>query len=160
MLVGLRERGLEGQIGDGGDGLLQLVAQTQLALERHRLYAQCRALWVGCHHVAAVRRHEGRPRHIEVGTDDGVGHAVDEELGRGLQGALALALHKVEAAEVRVGHADRHAAVVLQADGLDAVQGLQVDLVYRRLVFEEDKGEPESTKFTAKVNSLSRLCLD
>lgn len=56
-----------------------------------------------------------------------------------------------------VGHADWYTAVVLQADGLDAVEGLQVDLVHRRFIFEEDEGKPESTKFKEKVNSLSRL---
>lgn len=53
-----------------------------------------------------------------------------------------------------VGHAEWYAAVVLQADGLDAVEGLQVNLVYRRFIFEEDKGEPEATKLKGKVNSL------
>lgn len=71
--------------------------------------------------------------------------------------ALALALDEVEAAQMCVGHADWYTAVVLQADGLDAVEGLQVDLVHRGFIFEEDEGEPESTKFKEKVNSLSRL---
>lgn len=71
--------------------------------------------------------------------------------------ALALALDEVEAAQMCVRHADWYAAVVLQADGLDAVEGLQVDLVYRRFVLEEDEGKPKSTKFKGKVNSLSRF---
>lgn len=65
--------------------------------------------------------------------------------------ALALTPDKVEATQVGVGHADGYAAVVFQADGLDAVEGLQVDLVYSRFVVEEDKGEPRSTKVKVKL---------
>lgn len=74
-----------------------------------------------------------------------------------MQAALALALDEVEAAQMCVGHAEWDAAVVLQADGLDAVEGLQVNLVYRRFIFEEDKGKPKSTKFKAEVNSFFRF---
>lgn len=156
MLVGLREGGLENQIRDIYR-LVHYLVQTQLPLERYCLNDQLRAGQVGRHNVAAVQRHEGLPRDVSVRTNDGVRHAVDEKLGRGLQAALALALDEVEAAEVRVGHADRYAAVVLQADGLDSVEGLQVDLVHRRFIFEEDEGKPKSTKFKGKVNSFSRF---
>ena len=71
--------------------------------------------------------------------------------------ALALALNEVEATQMCVGHTDWYAAVVLEADGLDTVEGLQVNLVYRGFIFEEDKGKPKSTKFKGKVNSLSRF---
>lgn len=71
--------------------------------------------------------------------------------------ALALALNEVEAAQMCVGHVDWYAAVVLQADGLDTVEGLQVNFVYRRFIFEEDKGKPKSTKIKGKVNSLSKF---
>lgn len=66
----------------------------------------------------------------------------------------ALTLNEVEATQVCVGHVERDAAVVLQADGFDSVKGLQVDLVHRRFVFEEDKGEPKRTKFKGKVNGF------
>lgn len=68
-----------------------------------------------------------------------------------MQVALALALDEVEAAQMCVGHAEWYAAVVLQADGLDAVEGLQVNLVYRRFIFEEDEGKPKSTKFKERL---------
>lgn len=74
-----------------------------------------------------------------------------------MQKALAPALDEVEPAQMGVGHADRYAAVVLQADGLDAVEGLQVNLVYSRFIFEEDEGKPKSAEFIGKVNSLSRF---
>lgn len=156
VLVGLDEGRLEGQIWDS-DGLVQFLVQRELPLEGHRLYHQPGALGVRRDYVAAVRRHERLPRDVQVGADDGVGHAVDEELGRSLQAAPALAPHKVEAAQVGVGHADWDAAVVLQADGLDAVEGLQVDLVHSRLVFEEDEGEPGRDEATPGQIRASEL---
>lgn len=69
--------------------------------------------------------------------------------------ALALTLDKVEAAEMGVSHGDGNAAVVLQANGFDSVEGLQVDLVHSGLIFEEDKGKPKRTELKGKVNSLS-----
>lgn len=53
-----------------------------------------------------------------------------------------------------VGHADGHTAVVLQADGFDSVEGLQVNLMHRRFRFEEDEAKPKTTKFKGKVNGL------
>lgn len=70
---------------------------------------------------------------------------------------LALALDEVKTTQMGIRHADWYAAVVLQADGLDTVEGLQVDLVYGRFIFEEDKGKPKWTKFKEKVNILSQF---
>ncbi len=154
MLVGFRERRLESQVRDSY-GLVQFLVQTKFPLERHCLYNQLRALRVRCYNVAAIRRHKRLPCDVQVGTNHCVRHAVDKELGWGLLVALALALDEVEATQMCVGHADWYAAVVLQADGLDTVESLQVNLVYRGFIFEEYKGKPKSTKIREKVNSLS-----
>lgn len=74
-----------------------------------------------------------------------------------MQKAFVLAVDEVQAAQVCVGHAGWYAAVVLQADGLDAVQGLQVNLVDSGFIFEEYKGKPTQGKFKRGVNCVSKF---
>lgn len=91
---------------------------------------------------ASIRGHVGGARDVSVRAQHRVCDAVNEQLWAGGGRGVLSALHEEVAAQVGVCHGLRRAAMVLQADGLEGHQSLQVNFVDGRVRFVEDEAKP------------------
>lgn len=90
-----------------------------------------------------------------VWADNSISDTVEQKLEFGI--ILLLALDEVVAAQVSVCHARWHAAIVLQTDGLDTMEGLQVNFMHRSLRFHKDKAKPETTMVKERLIVFSDI---
>lgn len=140
VLVDLGEGALEGQVGQVQVGV-DVERRPDLPPLRDHLDPHQAVAVVDGDQVATVRGHVGSADDVVVLADDGVRHAVQDELRLGGAGGVGPAVDEVVSAEMGVGYRLGDAVVLPQADVFHVRRRLQVDLVENRLISVKDESE-------------------